>query len=81
MEDYSDDNRKWIKKFGGADKVKKDFENDQHAVIYIARLLKQITIDKNVIYFKKSTPLNDIPGHTKKNHSTVKRQKKKWGGK
>ena len=78
MEDYSEDNRKWIKKLGGADKLKKDYQNDQHAVIYIARLLKQITIDENVIQFKKAKKICDMPNHTKKNHSTIKRQKDKW---
>ncbi|MEI6815509.1 MAG: hypothetical protein WCL14_02775 [Bacteroidota bacterium] len=78
MEDYSDDNRKWIKKLGGAEKVKKDFQNDQHAILHIARLLKQIIIDENEKEFGKTTKISEMPNHTKRNHSTIKRQKDKW---
>jgi hypothetical protein len=78
MEDFTDENRRYIKILGGAEKVKHDFRNDKKAVMRMPRLLKQIKLDENGKEKKSGKKFKNMSNKAGDSLSTLKRQNNKW---
>ncbi len=78
MEDFTDENRMFIKMLGGPEKLEYDFRNNKKAVLRISRLLKQIKLDRNGKEHKDGVTFKDMKNKDGDSQSTLKRQNAKW---
>ena len=78
MEDFTDENRWYITKLVGPEKMKRDFKNKKKGVIYLARLFKQIKHDENGKEKKSGKKFKDMSNKAGDCLATLKRQNNKW---
>jgi hypothetical protein len=78
MKDYTNENRKFIKLLGGADKMRHDFRNDKRAILDMPRLFKQAKHDENGKEKKSGKKFKDLKNLAGDSMATLKRQNAKW---